>query len=282
MIQNAIDLSKLPVPLAIEEIAYEDLLASLIADFKEKLPAYDNILESDPIYKIFEVAAYREYVLRNRINEACKSLMIAYAYGADLEHLASFKNMTRFEGESDDALRLRVVLAPEGYSVAGPVGAYLFHALSSHEHVKDALPISPTAGQVLVTILSTIDDGTANQILINHVQDYLSSDTIRPLTDEVIVQSAEIVPYTIEAELIFYSGPDSNLILDKATQNINAFVLQRHKIGQDIILSNIYSALHIEGVYKVNIISPEEDIIIDQEQAPYCTNITLNNGGVHE
>src|SRR3546814_9711108 len=43
--------------------------------------------------------------------------------------------------ESDSDLRRRLVLAPEGYSVAGPEGAYIFHALSAHPDVLDASAI---------------------------------------------------------------------------------------------------------------------------------------------
>ena len=56
--------------------------------------------------------------------------------------------------ESDTALRYRIQLSLEGYSTAGPVGAYVFHGLSADGRVKDISADSPSPGQVLITVLS--------------------------------------------------------------------------------------------------------------------------------
>ncbi|WP_211295237.1 baseplate J/gp47 family protein, partial [Novosphingobium guangzhouense] len=95
----------------------------------------------------------------------------------------------------------RMVLAPEGYSVAGPEGAYLFHALSADAEVLDATATSPSPGVVIVSILSRLGDGTASAQLVDTVQAYVSADDRRPLTDFVTVQSAQIVPYAVVGEL---------------------------------------------------------------------------------
>ena len=49
----------------------------------------------------------------------------------------------------------------EGFSTAGPDGAYLFHSLSAHGQVLDASVYSPTPGYVVVSVLSRDGDGTA-------------------------------------------------------------------------------------------------------------------------
>ncbi|XHF77136.1 hypothetical protein R3J27_08275 [Xylella fastidiosa subsp. multiplex] len=47
--------------------------------------------------------------------------------------------------ESDAAFRRRIVLAPEGYSVAGPEGAYIYHAISAPiPTCLTSAPLSPT------------------------------------------------------------------------------------------------------------------------------------------
>ena len=46
-------------------------------------------------------------------------------------------------------------------SVAGPTGAYEFHALSADGDVKDAAATSPAPGEVVVTVLSRTGDGAA-------------------------------------------------------------------------------------------------------------------------
>ncbi len=85
---TAIDLSKLAAPDVIEKLEYETLLTDYINDFKAKNPDYTTLLESDPAIIILQVIAYRESLLRNRINEAKKANMLAYATKGDLDNLA--------------------------------------------------------------------------------------------------------------------------------------------------------------------------------------------------
>jgi phage-related baseplate assembly protein len=194
---SAIDLSKLPAPDVIETLDFETLLNDYIDDFKSKNPNYLTLLESDPAIILMQVMAYRELLLRARINESAKASMLAYATGSDLDNLAAFYGVERLEDEADDRLKVRAGLALEGFSTAGPAGAYIFHSLSASNEVKSVSVKSPDAGQILITILSNIDNGTASEDLLKIVNDKLNEDDIRPLTDQVTVQGATIVNYTI-------------------------------------------------------------------------------------
>ncbi|NUV25651.1 hypothetical protein MS6204_04603 [Escherichia coli] len=42
-------------------------------------------LESEPATKLLQENAYRELLLRQRINEAAQAVMVAYAMGGDLD-----------------------------------------------------------------------------------------------------------------------------------------------------------------------------------------------------
>jgi phage-related baseplate assembly protein len=121
--QNQIDLSQLPPPNVIEAVTYAQVLTAMKADLLALIPTYDVENEADPAVKILEIAAYREYLLRERINNAARGLMLAYATGSDLDHLRSNLRLTRFIGETDSEFRSRIQLAPDGYSVAGPEAA---------------------------------------------------------------------------------------------------------------------------------------------------------------
>ena len=74
-----IDLSKLPAPDVIETLDFETLLTDYINDFIARNPNYATLLESDPAIILMQVVAYREMLLRARINEAAKANMLAYA-----------------------------------------------------------------------------------------------------------------------------------------------------------------------------------------------------------
>ena len=271
-----IDLSKLPAPDVIETLDFETLLTNYINDFVARNPNYATLLESDPAIILMQVVAYREMLLRARINEAAKANMLAYATKGDLDNLAAFFGVERLEDETDERLRKRTQLALEGFSTAGPVGAYIFHSLSASNEVKSVSVKSPNPGEVLVTILSNIGDGTVGQELIDAVLAKLNEDDIRPLTDLVSVQGAEIINYQVEAVITVYSGPSSAVVETEANDALQKFISDRHEIGRVIAISGVYDALHVDGVKKVELISPVADVETTNEQAPFCTNISIS------
>ncbi|PJN94872.1 baseplate assembly protein, partial [Amaricoccus sp. HAR-UPW-R2A-40] len=95
---GAIDLSRLPPPDVVERLDFETILGAMKADLIARAPdlAPALALESEPAVKILEVAAYRELLLRARINDAARAVMIATATGADLDHLAALFGVARF------------------------------------------------------------------------------------------------------------------------------------------------------------------------------------------
>ena len=277
---TTIDLTKIPAPDVIETLDFEEIYQEILDSFKTLYLDWTAALESDPVVKLLELAAYREMLLRARVNDAARACMMAYATGSDLENLAALLGVTRLtdgeEPELDDRLRLRAQMALEGVTVAGSHGSYVFHALSASNLVKDVAVDSPAPGQVRVTVLSTDGDGTPDSALINTVDAYLSADTRRPLTDEVIVEAAEIVPFAVTATLQIYPGPASSPILAAAQAAVQAYVFEHAKLGMDVTLSGLYAALHQPGgVKKVVLASPLADVAIGPRQASHCTGITL-------
>ena len=271
-----IDLSKLPAPDVIETLDFETLLTNYINDFVARNPNYATLLESDPAIILMQVVAYREMLLRARINEAAKANMLAFANSSDLDNLAAFFGVERLTDETDEMLRERTQLALEGFSTAGPIGSYIFHALSASNEVKSVSATSPNPGEVLVTILSNIGDGTVGQELIDAVSAKLNEDDIRPLTDQVTVQGATIVNYSVEAIITVYPGPSSAVIETEANNALNNFISERHAVGKVASLSGIYDALHVDGVKKVELTSPVADVVANDTQAPYCNNISIS------
>ncbi|MFP3343321.1 baseplate J/gp47 family protein [Halomonas sp. SIMBA_159] len=294
---TAIDLSQLPVPNVVEAIDYEEILSALLTDLVGRYPEFDVPAESDPIYKVLEVAAYREMLVRQRVNQAARAVMLAYAEDEDLDNLGALFNVKRLqtyagdpaaippvppEYETNPDFRRRILLSLEGLSTAGPEGAYIFHALSASGSVLDASATSPTPGDVVVTVLGREGDGTAPPELLDAVEQAVSAETVRPLTDHVTVQGAEVVPYTIAATLYFQPGPDSQVVLAEAQAEAQRYADRQHRLGMDITLSGVYAALHRAGVQRVELASPTETLTVNRQQATYCTAIALTDGGVHE
>lgn len=291
---SAIDLSQLPAPSVIEALDFETILAEMLADLRARHPAYTAIVESDPAYKILEVAAFRELLIRQRVNDGARAVMLAYAKGSDLDHIGANYDVERLmidpgapdavppvppTYESDEEFRRRIQLSPEGYTTAGSEGSYVFHALGAAGDVKDAQAISPIPGHVTVYVLSRTGDGTAPAGLLNAVDRALNKEFVRPMTDNVAVQSATIVNYAVAAKLVMYPGPDSEVVRQNAVAALQRYVDGVHRIGYDVTLSGIYAALHQPGVQRVNLASPAANIIIDDGEASYCTSITVTAAG---
>ncbi|MFN7596118.1 MAG: baseplate J/gp47 family protein [Cereibacter sp.] len=296
---SAIDLSLLPVPDVVETLDYEVILAAMKADLAARAPDLAAVLalESEPLVKLLEVAAYREVLIRARVNDAAQAVTLARATGTDLDNLAALFGVARLvinpgdplavppvaaTLESDADLRRRAQLALEGFSTAGPEGAYVFHALSADGDVLDVSATSPSPGDVLVTVLSRTGSGAAGAPLLAAVQAALNADDVRPLCDNVVVQSAAIVSYAITATLYFYPGPDSAVVMAAAQAAATAYAAAQHRIGRDVTISGLHAALHQPGVQRVVLTSPSAALTIGSAQASWCTAITLINGGVDE
>lgn len=292
-----IDLTKVSAPAIVENVDFDTLLEQNKNQFKALHPDYDAValdLDSDTAAKLLQVSAYRETGIRARINAAAKATLLQYATEEDLDARAADFELTRkviteadpsttpptpAVMETDDELRRRCRLKWEAITNAGSKGAYEFHVFNASTDIKDVSITSPNPGEVLVTILSKIGDGNADSDLIDTVITALDADTVRPMTDTVIVQSASISTYTVEATLTFYPGPDAQTVLQSAQSKIESYVTEQHLLGRDITLSGIYAALHQPGVQNVQLTFPVNDIANDDISVSYCNAITLTSGG---
>jgi phage-related baseplate assembly protein len=161
-----IDLSLLPPPDVVETLDFETLYQEVLGIFRAHMgDQWTAVLESDPVVKLMEVMAYRELMVRARVNAAAKASLLAYAKGADLDNRAADYGVQRLTiraadpdavppvtalMESDEALRYRTRLSLEALSAAGSSGAYEYHALSSSAELVHISVDSPRFSGVAV------------------------------------------------------------------------------------------------------------------------------------
>lgn len=296
-----IDLSQLPSPTIIEELDFETILADvkgvMVAAFPEDQQtavAAALALESEPLTIIAQAMAYRELLLRQRINEGAAASMLSHATGDDLDNIAANLDTERLViteatdtadavMESDEALRLRAQAAFEGMSVAGPSAAYEYFARSASGKVADAKASSPAPAEVVVAVLSTEGDGTASPELLSAVAEAVNDEDVRPIGDRVTVRSAEIVDYGIDVTLYLYPGPESEPIINAADASLQKLLKQNDKkISRDVTRSAISAAVHVQGVQRVEVNSPPDDIKISDIQAARNISYHIENGGTDE
>jgi len=295
-----LDLSLLPSPDVIEALDYETILAQHKADMVSIFPECEELLalESEPLVKQLRVSAWRELLLRQRVNEACRALLLPFAQGADLDHIGTTYHRTPrllvspgnsaatppvpAVWESDEDYLYRCTLAPSGYAVAGPTSAYEYHALSASGEVKNAYPHSPIPGTVDVYVLSTVADGTPSAPLLAAVDAALQPRTVRPMCDEVIVKPAVIKTYQITAIIYGYENIVESLALTTANTNAQAYAKEHHRISHSIFKAGIEAALKVSGVSDIVITSPAASIINGVGEAAYCTAINITYGGIRK
>lgn len=344
-----LDLKTLPYPNVIEQLNYDEILNNVKNVFKSYLSDDEiTLLESDNYSALLETLAYRELLLRARINQSVKSMLLPYASGSDLDNVVAIYGIERLKGEkptanvkfvlsatldydvfipaglsllsdkgdtaklkdslvikagnkeitgisvldsfikqsdikceyiqtplpfvlkakqesnfsggaeveSDERLKDRAVLSLERFSTAGAKKAYIYHALSANAKVEKVNVLNGGAGIVNVYIKSTDMSEETRQ----SVADYLSDEKVRPLTDNVQVFNAHVINVDIRAELEL-----TDMFLQDEISKFIDSVPKSLKIGEDLNLSYIYSLLHQNGVYRVNLANPTRDIKVSDD-----------------
>ena len=291
MSNNRIDLSALPFPDVLESLDYEAELLACKQELIARDPDLTDVLafESEPIVKLLETFAYRLLLKTAQINSKAKALMLAYATGSDLDHLAANRGVYRktiIEAqpmanppveavmESDTDLRRRTQLEPES-KAAGSEGAYQFWGLGAHGHVKDIAVDHPKPGYVDIYVQSHID-AIAKNTLLTAVDQNLDPRTRRPFTDYVTVKAATPYDFTVNATLVLFPGPDSAVVKQAAITALEQYIQTVHAIGYDVTKSGLYHALHVAGVQNVMLYAPGNDIVLPKSRYARCLNYTIN------
>lgn len=292
-----IDLTALPAPAVLEALDFEEAYQAELATYRQLMEddgqEWSAPLESDPVTKLIELGSYRRLLNRARVNDASKALLLAYAKGTDLDQLAANVNLKRLViqaedlaavppvpavMEEDDALRERVQLVYEGLTTAGPRNSYILHARNASGLVADATAESPSPAVVVVTVLSLEGNGAAPADLLATVAAQLNDDDVRPVADRVTVQSAQILPYKVEAKVYMVSnGPENEAILATCRERLQAWINPRRRLGVEVARSGVDAQLHINGVSRVEL-TAWTDIKPTKAQAAWCTGINVLRG----
>ncbi len=305
-----LDLSRLPAPLALETLDYEAVLAALVSDFTSRWPEFTAALESEPVIKLLEIAAWRETLLRARVNDAYKNGTLAFAVGADLDHIGAFHGVARKTDDQDTDYRARIQQAYWRLAASGPASAFVAHALEASPDCHDARAWSDGLGRAACAVLakssqqeSALDDAALEiaRALTNYafpsapapasgyvyaqsamldapmqaVRLRLLSDDVLPLGMELSVRPAEIVPYAITARLILLPGPDANTVRNEAAARLDEYLARIARLGYDAPRAGLHAALFAPGVMNVALDAPASDVVCTPGQIAVPTSISI-------
>lgn len=278
------ELADLPPPSLVEMVSYDaryaELQAKLVQIFADHGIAYDvEDLETDPAQVLLQVSAYQDVLLRQRVNEAIRSWFLAYATGGDLDVLAQWYDVARLAGESDAALKRRVVLAIQGRSPGGTEARYRSIALGASVRVADAAVY--TVGRdptIQVAVFSTDNAGVADALLLSKVDAALQAPAVRMVNDTIMVASAAQQVTDIAANVwLLPSAPES--VLAQMEAGLRAAWGRDMLLGRDLTRSWLLAQLQIDGVQRVELVTPATDIDVPFNRAAALGAVTLEKMG---
>lgn len=275
MTDQQLDLGSLPAPDIIESLDYEQIVSQLKQQLIDRNSDYSELLalESEPLTIAVEAFAYRELLLRQQINEAVRSNLLAFAMGADLDQLGAFYGVGRQDGEPDEPLRLRIKERILGSSTAGGEAHYRFQAFSVSTDIRDIAVDSPQPGLVRVSVLAKT--GIEVEPLIKQVKARVAAPDVQVLTDTVEVVPTDLVPVDIVADITVEAGglPISQPLMTQAFADI---IEQQRRLGWDLAPSWIIRQLHSSSVKEVQLHQPAANVVIQPNQCILVNSITLN------
>jgi len=275
-----LDLSGLPSPQIVEELNFETIRATLIADYKVRYPDFDvDALQSDPVVALLEVAAYRELVLRARVNDSARANLLAFARQGDLDQLAAFYDVVRLAGESDDRLLERTVLAIIGRSTGGTRERYKLVAMTADVRIADAVVWnSGVDPYVRVSVLNSLNNGVPYPEMLTAVEAALTADGVQMVNDAFIIAGAVRTTVNVVADVWMLPGAPQETF-DGLEQALRDAWVQEGGLGRDLNISWITARLMRAGVARIAVTAPVAGATAQFHEAIALGTITLVNRG---
>lgn len=275
---NIVDLSSYPKPEVIKALDFEARVAAIKATAIEIMPDLEAVLmgtEAEPLVAVIEACAYHMTLQDQRGNEDGTSMLIAYATGTNLTHLAVTQGIERLDGETDERLRKRLLLWMSGHTTAGSVSSYRYWGHTADVDVHDIGVTTPNPGEVQLVVLSDSGTGAPSSALVQKVLAAVNDETVRPICDSITVLGASIVTVNVAATITVRSGPDATAIAEAAEADLYAYFEEIRQVGQDATESGIHAALTQSGVKEVTLTSPSSTVAVSELQAPRLGTVNL-------
>jgi phage-related baseplate assembly protein len=281
--------------IVLEKINVEEILGDRMIRLKQLWAFYDppaaaqydvDQLEFDPIKINQEACAYFELLLRDRVNQAARSVTLAYAIGTDLDAIASRYpgGVPRLPNESDDRYRRRIWLSPNTLSPHGTAEAYEFWALTALPELRDVTAIRRVQHDYYPVILITClmeppaaSKPSDEQLVF--IRSYIQSLSRQGLTDVISVNPPKVreINYNVRAWL--FPGAVQDQIILQIGENLRKLIDDQYWLGHDHSHTAIHAASLIPGVHHVDIIEPAENVEVPLDWIVSVVNLTVTLGG---
>lgn len=177
----------------------------------------------------------------------------------------------------------------DSFSCAGARGGYIFWAKQVSTEIADVIANSPIPGVVKLYVLMNGGE-LANEEVKGEVLAACSADEVRPLTDQVFVEDAEVASYDIDFTYYIQTGSaasaaDIAAAVQMAVDEFNTW--QCAKLGRDINPSRLINLLMQTGIKRVDLKAPAFTVLRDgsNKTVPQVASFgtaTIVNGGYED
>jgi phage-related baseplate assembly protein len=202
-------------------------------------------------------------------------------------YFESVENTTMSQGGADlediERFRERIREAPEGFSTAGPFGAYEFWAKTASQLISDVSVTSPSPG--VVQIIPLLENGQPpTDDILDAVYNQCNDQKIRPLTDMVVVKKPEVINYDLK--LTYYINRSETTvglnIQNRVNEAVQSFIdWQKESLGRDINPSRLIKMIIGAGAKRVEIESPTFTKT-DSHQVAIAKEVLITYGGLED
>jgi len=190
---------------------------------------------------------------------------------------------------TDDEYYELMRASEDAYSTAGAKGGYLYFAKQVSTEIADVVGNSPSPGQVNLYVLMS-NGSIAGEEIKNAVLAACNEEYVRPMTDLVVVDDPETVPYDIT--FTYYIPRNTSLSAAEIEAGVNDTVAeyiswQSAKLGRDINPSYLGSMLMKTGIKRIEMSALAYASLRDGSdntvpQVAQVGAVTITNGGYED
>ncbi|MGN0014614.1 MAG: baseplate J/gp47 family protein [Candidatus Gastranaerophilaceae bacterium] len=162
----------------------------------------------------------------NKYNAGEINTVISSAFS----YIDSVENINGVTGgsddESDEHYIERILLAPEGFSVAGPEAAYIYFALSAHPSIIDAAVDVPSddATVEINNVESVLTENTADNALYSTTINYQTGEMQITLKEQLAAGTTINVkiphPYRVNIYTLTEEGETPQVVLNEVSEKL--------------------------------------------------------------
>lgn len=220
---------------------------------------------------LINIFAYYINLLKCQFNDAANLNLIENSRYPILDFLGKRVKCERLEDESEENYIKRILLAPEGYSVAGPESAYIYHALSTSAEILDATveapdnPIRITSQNGYVAVNSKELSSEDFEISVDDNWETVELTLNRSFNEGEKISVTIPHPYKLNLNVLTQDDETSNDILEAVAQNLIAFKPIADKV-------NVLSSVTLEFIVSGTVIISKNAI---QEEIESAVNASL-------